>query len=517
MRLRLTTVPLLSTVLLATACGGGVRSDGGFGPPNAPGLTPSSGQPASEQPAGEQPGFPSPPEEGTPRAPEAPPSFAHEWVVSPTGDDAAAGTASAPVRTISKALSLAGPGDLIRVRAGTYAERVLISGPVRAGTPDAPITLQGEGKARIIPGSEPGALVVVERPNWVIRGFDIDVQNRAAFGVAFTGDTEGTLLADSEIHHANYGAGVSFHNGAHGATLENNHIHHIRIKNKDAHGVLIQPTVRNITVRNSVIHDNSGDAIQCYSPDGSVPAAPADGVVIEGNDLYSNIEQSLDIKTCYNMVIRRNKMHHARRHPTLGGNSAMVVHMSAKNILIEENEFYDAGAAIGVGGNRFGPMPSGIVIRRNRIRDMLTQGGMTGGGVILANSTGTQVVNNTFTRLQGPAFVVGRGDGGPTQGLVVKNNIIDAARSLELGTQAPGLTMGSNLYPPGTTILKEGATLNLSQWQAQGQDGTSSEAEALLDPETLSPGPAAVDRGEPLDLEGACGAGPDIGAVESGC
>jgi nitrous oxidase accessory protein NosD len=439
------------------------------------------------------------------------------WVVSPTGNDAAAGTASAPVRTLSKALTLAGPGDLVRVLAGTYAERVLITGGVRAGTAAAPITLRGEGKPRIVPGSQQGALVVIERPNWIIRGFEIDMQNRAAFAVAFTGDNTGTLLADSEIHHAAYGAGISFHYGATGATLENNHIHHMFLDGVDAHGVIIQPTARNITIRNNVIHDNSGDSIQCYSNDGFNPEAPADGVLIEGNDLYGNIEQSVDIKTCHNVTVRRNKLHLARRHPTLGGNGAMVVHFSARNVLIEENDIYDAGLAIGVGGNIYGPRPTGVVIRRNRIRDMITQGGMTGGGLQLAVSSGTQVYNNTFTRLQGPALIVGGGDGGPTENLVVKNNIIDASQVLVLGSQAPGLRLNTNLYRTGASFRKGGSSWDLSQWKGQGQDSTSLESSTLFsNTTTLAPAPAAIDRGEKLGL-GFCGAAPDLGTVESGC
>ncbi|RKG86672.1 DUF1565 domain-containing protein [Corallococcus sp. CA049B] len=513
MRLRLTTLLLSTSVLLASACGGGTSSgpqsstgSGGSGDTTSPGYTPTDGAPGAS---------PSP----TPGASETPEptSYAHEWVVSPTGDDAAAGTESAPVRTLAKALTLAGPGDRIRALAGTYAERVLITGDVRAGTAEAPITLEGVDTPHIVPGSAQGALVVVERPHWRIKGFDIDVQNKPSFAVAFSGDTEGTVLSNSEVHNAQYGAGISFHNGAHGATLEKNHIHHISIPNKDGHGVMIQPTARNITVRDNVIHDNSGDSIQCYSTDGSDPSTPADGLLIEGNDLYGNIEQSIDIKTCYNVTVRHNKMHKARRHPTLGGNGAMVVHLSARDVLIEENDFYDAGLAIGVGGNRFGPYPSGIVIRRNRIRDMITEGGMTGGGLQMAVSTGTQVVNNTFTRLQGPAIIMGSGDGGPTENMVVKNNIIDAAQAMQVGSQAPGLTTGSNLYRPGATFLKGGATLNLSQWQAQGQDANSYEDAAPVVQETLAPGPAAVDRGEHLDFEATCGAGPDIGAVESSC
>ena len=511
---------------LVTACGSpGGRGGAQESESQTPPVAVQPGQGGTQTPSTEVPGTPAsdedtgPPSPGqqpggstTTGSPVTTPTYKRVWVVSTTGSDTASGSETAPLRTISRAITLAGPGELIRVRSGTYTERVLISGTVRGGTVDAPITLQGEGNPRIVLGSVTGALLVVEKPYWLISGFNLDIQNRKALGVAFTGNVQGSKLSNSEIHHGQYGAGVSFHFSATGATLENNHIHHIVISGQDAHGVVIQPTARNITLRGNVIHDNSGDSIQCYSEDATSSAAPADGVLIEGNDLYGNIEQSLDIKTCYNVTVRRNKMHLARRHPTLGGNGTMVVHMSARNVLIEDNDFYDAGLAIGVGGNRVGPYPSGIVIRRNRIRDMITLDGMTGGGLHLAVSTGTQVYNNTFTRLQGPALSVGNGDGGPTENLVVKNNIIDATHALKLGTQAPGLKLGSNLYRPGATF--NGSTL--SQWKARGFDANSLESGTLLDSTTLAPASAAIDRGENVGLS-FCGAAPDIGAIESGC
>jgi hypothetical protein len=515
----------VSSLLLAcvvTACGApagmGESQESGGGPPSVVTPAPETGIPGAtlppdgetQTPPDESTGSPVPPpppdESPTEEPPVVTPTYKREWVVSTTGKDTAAGTAGAPLRTISRAITLAGPGELIRVRAGTYAERVLLMGSVRNGTAEAPITLLGEGKPRIVLGSQSGALMVVERSHWLIRGFDIDVENRPALGVALTGNLQGTFLADSEVHNARYGAAVSFHNGANGATLENNHIHHNSLSGEDSHGVMIQPTARNITVRNNVIHDNSGDSIQCYSEDGSMPGAPADGVLIEGNDLYGNYEQGLDIKTCSNVTVRRNKMHHSN------GNGAMVVHMSAKNILIEENDFYESGLAIGVGGNRYGPMPSGVVIRRNLIRDMRTSRG-TGGGLQMANSVGTQVYNNTFTRLQAPALILGSGEGGPTQDMVVKNNIIDAAVAVKLGSQAPGLKMNSNLYRPGATFN----AWSLSQWNGRGQDGNSLESSTLFgNTSTLAPASVAVDRGEKLGVS-FCGAAPDIGAVESGC
>ena len=306
---------------------------------------------------------------------------------------------------------------------------------------------------------------------------------------------------------------MSFHRNANGGTLENNTVHHIWIaEGKDAHGVMVQPTAKNITIRNNVIHTNSGDSIQCHSPDGSVPAAPATDVLIEGNDLYGNYEQSLDIKTCYNLTVRRNRMHD--NWPR--GNGAMVVHMSAKNILIEENEFYNAGVGVGVGGNHYGPVPSGVVIQRNRFRDMWTKEGKSGGGLALENSEGTQVLNNTFTRLPGPAIKAGGGTGGATSNLVVKNNLVDVSQALSVGSYAPGLKVDTNLYKSGASFVRTGTRMDFTKWKSLGFDSRSSQGDAQLNTTTLVPGPAAIDRGELLNLT-YCGAAPDLGAVETGC
>src|SRR5262245_61567454 len=45
--------------------------------------------------------------------------YTRDWVVSPTGSDSAAGTATQPFRTITRAVSMANPGERIVVNAGT--------------------------------------------------------------------------------------------------------------------------------------------------------------------------------------------------------------------------------------------------------------------------------------------------------------------------------------------------------------------------------------------------------------
>lgn len=450
-------------------------------------------------------------------APDAGPVFLRDWVVSPTGNDSAAGTAVAPFRTISRAVAVAGPGERILVRAGTYAERVAIGVNAKAGAAFARITLQGEGKPRIIPGNTSSVMISIERPYWTVDGFEVDVQGARKYAVAFIGDAVGSVLSGSHLHGGTLGAGVTTYGGAHGASIEGNEIHGFWLQDVDSHGIAIQPSSRDITIRNNRIYGNSGDSIQCAGPEGLYDAPPPDHVLIEGNDLYGNVEQSIDIKSCYNVTVRRNRMHGARYDPVRGGNATMVVHLSPRNVIIEENDFYDAGLAVGVGGVHTGPVPYQVIIRKNRIHDMITQGGlMTGGGLVIANSESAVVENNTFTRLAGPALLLGTGDGGATSNLTVKNNLIEAATLVVLGTQAPGLVMDSNLFQPGGVFRQLGTVLDFVHWQLLGYDGRSQQTLPGLNPDTFVPGPAAIDKGEDVGLP-YCGAAPDVGAVETGC
>src|SRR5215217_7363953 len=51
------------------------------------------------------------------------------FYVSPTGNDAAAGTIGAPWRTIPHAVASVAPGDVINLRAGFYAGGIYVSKP----------------------------------------------------------------------------------------------------------------------------------------------------------------------------------------------------------------------------------------------------------------------------------------------------------------------------------------------------------------------------------------------------
>lgn len=92
------------------------------------------------------------------------PAPAGSIFVSTTGSDTAAGTASAPLRTIQRAVALAKPGDVVVVAAGVYG-KTYIDGV--NGLSSSPITLRGE----------PGTVVkgfTVRRSSYInLSGFEL--------------------------------------------------------------------------------------------------------------------------------------------------------------------------------------------------------------------------------------------------------------------------------------------------------------------------------------------------------
>src|SRR5579859_2514634 len=67
--------------------------------------------------------------------------------VTMSGNDAAAGTASSPWRTIQHGVEALQPGDTLLIGPGTYRERIEIQ---RGGTAQAPVTLAAMPGARVI-------------------------------------------------------------------------------------------------------------------------------------------------------------------------------------------------------------------------------------------------------------------------------------------------------------------------------------------------------------------------------
>lgn len=442
-------------------------------------------------------------------------TFSHEWYVAPSGSDSAQGTSAAPFRTITKALSVVSAGERINVAAGDYAERVSIADSVASGTADKPIALAATN-ARVLPATSNYAMIDVKKPYWIIDGFEVDARGAAHAGVAFTGDTQGDVLSHCNIHNGTADTAVYIAANAIGVTVDSNNIHDYWVDQRDAHGVAIEWTVKNVTITNNSIHDVSGDSVQCEGPETYADGAtPADNVLIEGNDMTSNGEQAVDIKTCTNVTVRKNNIHDFLARDMYGGGCPMVIHMSAANVTVEDNLFTNAGKAIQIGGNTMGAVPTNITVRKNRFVGMhLGNPTLDGTAIRIADSNNTHVFNNTFTQIEGPAMIIGDGESGNTSHLTVENNVFDAPTAVKLYTHYDSLAFIKNLYLPTAKFMPPSGSGGISAWQSLGLDTGAVVATPDLSADlALTPGPVEIDKGADVGLP-YCGSAPDLGAVE---
>jgi hypothetical protein len=140
-------------------------------------------------------------------------------VVSPSGDDTAAGNAAAPFRTLKRALAAATPGSTIQLRDGTYDAA---SGETWQYEVPSDVTLTGESRAATIlsgSGSADGALAPT-----ALRASG-NLQLRSLSLVAFQPGLDVATSAHIEIHDAALLGGVMVNDASSslsidGSTLE---------------------------------------------------------------------------------------------------------------------------------------------------------------------------------------------------------------------------------------------------------------------------------------------------------
>ncbi|MER7376245.1 right-handed parallel beta-helix repeat-containing protein [Streptomyces lanatus] len=203
-------------------------------------------------------------------------SAATTLVVAADGNDSAPGTVDRPLRTIQRAVDLAGPGDTIAVRGGTYAltDNITIS---TSGTAAQPITLgayqgervvvDGEGLPAShtpvggsIPRAERGA-VHMEASHWRISGLEIV---RGPYGIYCDG-CDGNVFSRLSTHD-NYESGFQLQ----GSSSDN------QILNLDSYGN-----------RDPRKNGESADGLAVKEGSGT-------GNVVRGARLWNNVDDGFD-------------------------------------------------------------------------------------------------------------------------------------------------------------------------------------------------------------------------------
>jgi len=347
---------------------------------------------------------------------------------SPAGGN---GSAGAPWNEIKASyLAQLVAGNVLCVRGNTSgAGRVYYSSSeisidstkqFNSGVAGAPITVQAYPGEKVI--LQTGNQNVLEFRNvsyWVWDGFIFDRQWRTSQAIRFK-DTSFTTVKNCEAYNGTE-AGVVI-DGGQGNTLENCKIHDFKGPANDDTNCISIHKGKFHTVRNSTIYDCTGDGILIWDE------YAVSGTLIEGNTLYTTLggcsENALDIKMggAEQTVVRRNKMYGFRvSTPSCGGTGggigeAMLIHLSAQNVLVDSNEIYDSVTGIVIGAG------SGHRLVNNVIHDLATNNSVWDNiGLHIANGSSITVMNNTFANLNSEKHVLFIGK--PIPDLVVRNNI----------------------------------------------------------------------------------------------
>ncbi len=468
-----------------------------------------------------------------PPPPPPPPEFSRIYYVATSGNDAAAGGSSTPFRTLARGVSVLQPGEALYVRAGTYAERLDLSaaGGARDGAPGKYLTIKAETAGTVTLKGGTGsskAMLNVQRAYWRVEGLKLDAAGDPAIGALWRGaGAKFGILRGCTVTNGRAGAGVDIAEGASDVLVENNEISKYDLGDGDAHGVILQTTSKNVVVRNNDIHHCSGDAVQCIGPEGgaTLPGTPFDNLLVEGNRLHENRENGVDVKTCTRVTVRKNVIYGHKLSSTSGG-EGIVIHLSASDVTVEDNQLYENGRGISVGGVRVNGPPARISLRRNRIYRGINANGEDGVGIRVDTATAVKVLNNTIYGMPGAGLMIGMGDTGNSDQVEVRNNIVaETPVFIRLGATRSANVYDRNLFfrSAGAGAFRiNGVDVSLAAWRTQtDQDGSSLEAS----PQLVNPTAAdfSLGSGSPAREAGAnvglpfCGSAPDLGALESGC
>jgi len=450
------------TCLLLLACEPEIPVDDS--PVNA--ESPQVVQPAPEEPqsAPLEPAPPAPlppaplPPAPQPPVPQPPPvPLGRSWYVSTKGSDGGAGTLQAPLRTIGRAAALAKPGEVIRVLPGVYPEELVLES---RGTGVAPITLRGEGSPRptLVPKDRVRGAILRVQGRWNLENLHIDVAGASMFAVLFDAAASQSVLSGSELRGGTSGAGVCVE-GARDITVRNNLIHHFIKPGDDSHGVAVVGPARNIVIRDNDIHHNSGDSVQCMPGVG-----PADGVLIEGNTMHDEGENGVDIKHCLRVTVRDNVIsgfpNTAIRPVGSSAGEAVVIHASARDIIIQGNAISRAGRGVSILLDGSTP-PENISVEGNLFQDIRNIPAGNGHGIRIEGARSVKVVGNTLEGTASYGLMLAA-DGRSVTGLEVRNNFLRGGTQpllLRLGASGfrPGLLMRDNQYASGGILKADGA------------------------------------------------------------
>jgi parallel beta-helix repeat protein len=336
------------------------------------------------------------------------------YYAATTGNDANPGTEASPFRTINRGVKVLKPGDILRVKSGTYAEA--LRNTIPGGTSwSSPVTVAAAPGHTVTIRPPAGSTNVLRFEN--LRKY-IEVQGFILDGVNIT----------SDAIKITYG-GSSNANAA----------HHIRIrdcevKNAASNGILVSGGSDNNEFINLKVHDNGEND---YEHGFYISSA---NNVVENSEVYRNGGWGVHVyksggTAVNNNIIRNNKIYdngQAGNHRGVGIILASGSGNMAYNNLIWGNK---EGISVSLGASN------------SKVYHNTVYGNISGGIFIRSGSTNAQIRNN-----------IAYGNGGPQlsntgSGTLLSNNLVDVdpkfvnagAADFRLQSSSPAVNKGVTL------------------------------------------------------------------------
>jgi nitrous oxidase accessory protein NosD len=342
-----------------------------------------------------------------------------------------------------------------------YPEELILNS---RGSGAAAITVRGEGSPlpTFAPGNTNRSTVIRVQGRWNLENLRVDVGGEAMFAVLFESGASGSSLSGCELRSGTSSAGVLV-DGPRGLTIEHNIIHHFIKPRGDSHGVVVVGPSRDVVLRDNDIHHNSGDSIQCQAG-----TAPATGLLIERNTMHDEGENGVDIKQCYDVIVRGNVIssmpNTAIRESGTSAGEAVVIHLSARRVTVRDNTISRTGRGISILEDA--APPETIRVEGNRLQNIRDLPEGNGFGIRVEGGRGVVVVGNTVEDSANYALMLAA-DGKSVTGLEVRDNTLlggSEAPLLRLGEVRlrPGLVFANNRYSLDG-VLKADGVLSLLQ------------------------------------------------------
>jgi Pel9A-like, right handed beta helix region len=410
---------------------------------------------------------------------------ANVYYVSPSGSDSAAGTQSAPWRSIAHAQSVAAAGDTVYFRGGTYSYTSATTGCSSGTAVVDAITLNKSGSSGnpINYWNYPGEKVQFNfsgmTNNCRIKGFDVTGSYLYLRGLEVTG-----VRQNNSLNHESWGIWISG---------SNNIFEKIDAHNNMGPGVFIQNGGGNL-VLNSDSHDN-------YDPySSSGPGTNADGFgahisanhpgnVFRGCRAWWNTDDGFDLINAYSSVTIENSW--AWRN----------------GYLPETTTASGDGNGFKAGGYGGVYVSNGV---KHTVRTSVAFLNRAAGFYANHHTVADDFFNNTSYSNGVDYNMLGINSGGAAVGLGnLRNNIAYVGT---LTSNMSGTSASNNSWNLGITMSNsQFQSVSTTGWNASRQ---SSGDLPVLPYLHLAPGSTLIDRGVNVGLPYR-GSAPDLGAFEA--